>query len=83
MTASTLWAAGDSSIVVLHQLALPPPPPPCPWDCQAVPDGNVSVIDLLAMLSQWGQAGTSCDFDGGVVSVTDLLIMLANWGPCP
>ncbi len=56
---------------------------PCPWDCEQVPDGNVSVIDFLAMLAQWGQVGTSCDFDGGVVSVTDFLVMLSHWGPCP
>jgi subtilisin-like proprotein convertase family protein len=55
----------------------------CPWDCQTTPDGQVSVVDFLAMLAQWGQAGTSCDFDGGGVSVTDFLDLLANWGPCP
>jgi hypothetical protein len=55
----------------------------CPWDCQAEPDGTVSVTDFLAMLGQWGQAGTSCDLDGGGVSVTDFLALLAHWGPCP
>jgi hypothetical protein len=52
----------------------------CPWDCG---DGNgvVSTADLLATLSQWGQAGT-CDVDGGGVSTSDLLELLANWGPC-
>jgi hypothetical protein len=56
---------------------------PCPWDCQDEPDGLVSVADFLAMLSQWGQPDTTCDFDGGGVSVSDFLEMLANWGPCP
>jgi hypothetical protein len=81
MTASRVWVAGDDSIDIVNQQALLPPA--CPWDCQAVPDGNVSVTDFLTMLSQWGQAGTSCEFDGGVVSVTDFLVMLAHWGPCP
>jgi subtilisin-like proprotein convertase family protein len=55
----------------------------CPWDCQSTPDGQVSVLDFLAMLAQWGEVGTSCDFDGGGVSVTDFLELLANWGECP
>jgi hypothetical protein len=55
----------------------------CPWDCQDVPNGQVDVPDFLAILAQFGQAGTSCDFDGGGVSVTDFLEFLANFGPCP
>ncbi|MHC4416817.1 MAG: hypothetical protein ACYS0G_16225, partial [Planctomycetota bacterium] len=55
----------------------------CPWDCQTTPDGQVNIPDFLAMLAQWGQVGTSCDFDGGGVSVTDFLELLANWGGCP
>jgi hypothetical protein len=58
------------------------PDEPCPWDCQATPDGAVNIPDFLAMLAQWGQAGTSCDLDGGGVSVTDFLEFLANFGPC-
>ena len=57
--------------------------PPCPWDCQIIPDGSVNVPDFLALLAQWGQVNTSCDFDGGGVEVTDFLVMLGNWGPCP
>ena len=56
---------------------------PCPWDCQTTPDGQVNILDFLAMLGQWGQVGTPCDYDGGGVSVTDFLELLANWGPCP
>ncbi|MHC4826100.1 MAG: hypothetical protein ACYTEY_06030, partial [Planctomycetota bacterium] len=59
------------------------PGTPCPWDCQTTPDGLVNVPDFLQMLAQWGQAGTSCDYDGGGVSVTDFLELLANWGACP
>ncbi|MHC4274776.1 MAG: GC-type dockerin domain-anchored protein, partial [Planctomycetota bacterium] len=56
---------------------------PCPWDCQSEPNGQVDVADFLALLAQWGQVGTSCDFDGGGVSVNDFLAFLANFGPCP
>jgi hypothetical protein len=59
------------------------PPAPCPWDCQSTPDGQVNIPDFLAILAQWGQVGTSCDFDGGGVSVTDFLEFLGNFGPCP
>ena len=56
---------------------------PCPWDCQAVPDGAVGILDFLALLLQWtGAPGTSCDFDGGGVGIVDFLALLANWGPC-
>jgi hypothetical protein len=55
----------------------------CIWDCESVPDGQVGVTDFLAILAQWGQVGTSCDYDGGGVGVTDFLELLANWGPCP
>jgi hypothetical protein len=55
----------------------------CPWDCGDPPDGEVSVVDFLALLAQWGQVGSSCDVDGGGVGITDFLAMLANWGPCP
>jgi hypothetical protein len=57
-------------------------PDPCPWDCEPVGDGEVGITDFLALLAQWGQPETSCDFDGGGVGVSDFLFMLANWGPC-
>jgi hypothetical protein len=57
--------------------------PPCPWDCAAGGDGTVDVVDFLALLAEWGQAGTRCDVDGGGVGITDFLAMLAVWGPCP
>jgi hypothetical protein len=56
---------------------------PCPWDCSDPADGVVDVVDFLALLAQWGQAGTSCDVNGGGVDVTDFLEMIGNWGPCP
>ncbi len=57
--------------------------PPCPWDCQVIPDGFVSINDLFQLLAQWNQVGTSCDFDGGGAGITDLFEMFGNWGQCP
>jgi hypothetical protein len=54
----------------------------CPWDCGMPADGQVSIVDFLAMLGQWGISGT-CDFDGGGVGVTDFLLLLGAWGVCP
>ncbi len=57
-------------------------PGPCPWDC-GDNDGNIGIVDLLALLSQWGGPG-ACDFDAdGMLGITDLLKLLANWGRCP
>ncbi len=53
----------------------------CPWDC-----GNgdlfVGIEDFLALLAQWNQIGSSCDFNGDGVNINDFLELLANWGPC-
>ena len=54
----------------------------CPWDCGGDNDGDVGIVDFLALLGQWGNPG-SCDFDGGGVGITDFLELLANWGACP
>ncbi len=54
----------------------------CPWDC-GDGDGMVGIVDFLAVLGQWGQVGTSCDFDGGGVGIVGFLKLLAHWGPCP
>jgi len=44
-------------------------------------DGDVDVVDLLALLGAWGPcAGCPEDLDGSaVVDVLDLLILLGNW----
>jgi hypothetical protein len=54
----------------------------CPWDC-GDGDGQVGIVDFLALLAQWGQGCAPCDIDGGGVGITDFLVMLANWGACP
>jgi hypothetical protein len=57
----------------------------CPWDCQGVPNGNVDIPDFLAILAQWGEKGTSCDFGSGDagVGINEFLDFLARFGPCP
>jgi len=57
----------------------------CPWNCGGDNDGNVGIVDFLAILAQWGQIGTSCDFGSGApgVGINEFLDMLAHWGPCP
>jgi hypothetical protein len=52
----------------------------CPWDC-ADGDGQVGIVDFLALLTDWGNT-SDCDFDGGGVDIVDFLKLLANWGPC-
>ena len=54
----------------------------CPWDC-GYSNGNVGIVDFLALLAQWNMVGAPCDFDGGGVGIVDFLALLANWGPCP
>ncbi len=56
--------------------------PPCPWDCGAI-DDVVDTVDFLALLSQWGEVGASCDFDNNGIDTVDFLALLAAWGPCP
>jgi hypothetical protein len=46
-------------------------------------DGAVGVLDLLALLSAWGQVGVAADLDGGGVGISDFLILLAWWGASP
>ena len=58
----------------------------CPDECE-IPgdtngDGSVNVVDLLAMLTDWGPC-VFCPADinnDDEVSVIDLLLLLANWG---
>jgi hypothetical protein len=55
---------------------------PCLADCGGIPDENVGIVDLLALLGTWGQPG-DCDIDGsGTIGIGDLLALLPEWGPC-
>jgi len=53
----------------------------CTGDCGET-DGVVDVLDFLAVLTQWGMTGTSCDFLANGVDTGDLLTVLASWGVC-
>ncbi|MHC5006157.1 MAG: choice-of-anchor Q domain-containing protein [Planctomycetota bacterium] len=58
----------------------------CPADCLQTPDGEVSIVDFLALLRRWGESsvGSPCDIDGdGVIGQEDVLDLLEVWGPCP
>jgi hypothetical protein len=84
----SLSGAGPSSsisITVRHTYGAQEPvvpSNPCPWDCA---DGNgvIDTVDFVALLSEWGQTGTACDFDDNGVDTVDFLALLAAWGPCP
>jgi hypothetical protein len=49
-------------------------------------DGNVGILDFLALLAAWGPcpappAPCPADIDGdGSVAITDMLLLLGNWG---
>lgn len=56
----------------------------CPADTNG--NGEVSVFDLLELLSAWGACPVPCPPDhnrDGFVNVTDLLKLLSSWGTCP
>ena len=55
--------------------------PACPQDLDG--SGVVDASDLAALISQWGQFGTSADFAGNGVGADDLAALVAAWGPCP
>ena len=48
-------------------------------------DGEVGIVDFLALLAAWGpNPGHPADLNGDdVVGITDFLLLLALWGPCP
>ena len=55
----------------------------CPADLDH--DGAVNIVDLLAVVGQWGQGGGSPpDINGdGAVNIVDLLAVIGAWGACP
>ncbi len=57
----------------------------CPWDCEPVPDGDIGIADFMALLAEWGEVRTPCDFGAGLpgVGIEDFLQMLGVWGACP
>jgi hypothetical protein len=57
----------------------------CPCDCGMPADGQVNVVDFLALIGDWGGSGPCDCADGGdgTVNVVDFLAMLGAWGSCP
>ena len=55
----------------------------CPADVNG--NGVVNVIDLLAVIDEWGTCnGCSADINGdNQVNITDLLAIIDAWGNCP
>ncbi len=49
-----------------------------------IPDGDVNMYDLMALLANWGTDGTGADIAEPLdtVDVFDLLFLLNAWGPC-
>merc|ERR1711907_511759 len=46
-------------------------------------NGQVDFYDLVQLLSEWDQSGSSSDLDGdGITSFQDLLLVLSAWGTC-
>ena len=44
-------------------------------------DCHVGILDLLSLLTDWGQTDSPADLNNdGIVNVFDLLILLQNWG---
>ncbi len=80
------WTTDDGGFepmgMIFEQMTLELIAAPCPEDCG---DGNgiVDIVDLLALLSQWGSPGPCDTNGGGAVTIADLLNLLAAWGPCP
>jgi len=55
----------------------------CEGDVDA--SGEVDVLDLLEVLSNWDCSGAKCIGDANaddVVDVLDLLLVISNWGLC-
>ncbi len=80
------WLAVGQESASAFRIDVMPEFADCPEDV-APPggDGFVDVLDLLAVLSAWGQTGDiSEDINGdGIVDVLDLIQLLSAWGPCP
>ncbi|MDP7069836.1 MAG: dockerin type I domain-containing protein, partial [Phycisphaerales bacterium] len=56
-------------------------PDPCAGDVDG--SGFVGTDDLLAVIADWGAAGSPADVNGdGTVGTDDLLAVIAAWGPC-
>lgn len=82
-------AVGDQLVASIRNIAGECVDPcACPGDIDG--DGDVGIVDFLALLGMWGPcsdcAGCAADLDtepDGDVGITDFLILLGEWGQCP
>src|SRR5262249_35634365 len=66
------WDTQGAAGCAAEPLAASPSPcaPPCPADING--DSTVNVVDLLALLGAWNQAGGPADINGdGIVNIAD------------
>ncbi|MBT5408630.1 MAG: hypothetical protein HOK75_00020 [Phycisphaerae bacterium] len=70
------WMGADSDCTLCE------PEPTCESDING--DGYTNVSDLLEIVSEWGNTGSSpADVNGdGYVGVADILAVIEGWGPC-
>lgn len=71
---------GGAAIEAIIRVSIPPAA--CPADLNL--DGGVNVLDLIVLLTAWGDnPGHVADLDhDGTVNALDLLQILADWGSC-
>jgi hypothetical protein len=70
-----------SYTIALQGAAFLPGGPSCPADVND--DLIVDVLDLVAVILDWGQSGVPADINAdGTVDVLDLVQVILNWGPC-
>jgi hypothetical protein len=83
VTLTTYKVAGE-----VNGFMVVPAPAECPADIAPFnqPDGNVNVIDLLAIIGTWGPCtpgNCAADTNGdAAVNVVDLLAIINAWGQC-
>jgi hypothetical protein len=74
-------AAAGIAAMARGQLFPPPTSPDCPADING--DDTVDVLDLVAVITAWGESAVPEDINGdGIVDVLDLLEVITAWGPC-
>ena len=58
----------------------------CPCRADFNVNGMVDFVDLVELLSRWGDCPPYCPWDlndSGAVDFPDIVILLSLWGPCP
>ena len=78
--ASTVWCGEIiNNGTILGDVDVIDPAVPCDGDLNG--DEDVTIDDILVVLSNWG--GTEGDANGdGETNIDDILVIISNWGPC-